>query len=149
MALIGTATPQSLQSNQCLLKGGRQRTKSLPNSQGASFQKVSLSLSLCLCVYLWSNSNSNSNWCLLLASLPLWVPRHWLACWSPHGISCNFKQCFMVLLSWKTCHALRASKQAFLSRTCNFWPSAWCSTPKSKHKVEGIKMDYGWKNYFI
>ena len=46
MALIGTATPQSLQSNQCLLKGGRQRTKSLPNSQGASYQKVSLSLSL-------------------------------------------------------------------------------------------------------
>ena len=48
MALIGTATPQSLQSNQCLLKGGRQRTKSLPNSQGASYQKVSLSLSLSL-----------------------------------------------------------------------------------------------------
>ena len=46
MALIGTATPQSLQSNQCLLKGGRQRTKSLPNSQGASYQKVCLSLSL-------------------------------------------------------------------------------------------------------
>ena len=50
MALIGTATPQSLQSNQCLLKGGRQRTKSLPNSQGASFQKVSLSLSLSMCM---------------------------------------------------------------------------------------------------
>ena len=50
MALIGTATPQSLQSNQCLLKGGRQRTKSLPNSQGASYQKVSLSLSLSMCI---------------------------------------------------------------------------------------------------